>query len=47
MIPNTRKRPIWLKNTLEDSKGQGAVKGTFRERKRPKRYFEYDAYLKN
>jgi len=40
IIPKTRKRPNWLKATLEDAKGHGATKGTFRERKRSKRYSE-------
>jgi len=28
IIPNTRKRPNWLKVTLEDAEGHGATKGT-------------------
>lgn len=45
VIPSTRKTPNWLKATLEDVEGHGAVKGTFRERKRPKRYSGYVAYM--
>ena len=45
IIPDTRRRPNWLKATLEDVEGHGATKGTFRERKRPKRYSGYAAYI--
>ena len=45
IIPNTRKWPNWLKATLEDAEGHGATKGTFRERKIPKRYSGYVAYI--
>lgn len=38
IIPETKKMSNWLKATLEDAEGHGATKGTFRERKRPKRY---------
>ena len=37
--PSTsRKRPLWLKDTLEDAKRHIAPRGTFRERKKPNRY---------
>jgi len=45
IIPETRKRPNWLKDTLEDAKEHGATKGYFRERKRPKRYSGYAPYI--
>ena len=45
VIPSTRKRPNWLKATLEDAEGHGVAKGTFRERKRLKRYSGYAAYM--
>jgi hypothetical protein len=45
IIPETRKRPNWLKATLEDVEGHGAAKGTFRESKRPKRYSGYATYM--
>ncbi|MCY6488385.1 hypothetical protein, partial [Actinobacillus pleuropneumoniae] len=43
IIPETRKRPNWLKATLEYDEGHGAAKGTFRERKIPKKYSRYSA----
>jgi len=45
MIPDRRKRPNWLKDTLENAKGHEVVKGTFREGKRTKRYSGYVAYM--
>lgn len=45
VIPTTRKRPNWLKATLEDVEGHEAAKGSFRESKRPKRYSGYAAYM--
>lgn len=39
------KRPNWLKATLEDVERHSAAKGNFRERKRPKIYSGYAAYL--
>ena len=44
VIPETRKRPNWLKSTLLDAEGHGAT-GSFRESKKPKRYYGYDAYM--
>ena len=45
VIPETRKRPNWLKSTLLDVKGHGAAQGTLRERKKPKRYYGYATYM--
>ena len=45
VIPETRKIPNWLKSTLLDAKGHGALKGSFRESKKSKRYYEYAAYM--
>lgn len=45
IILSTRKRPLWLKTTLEDTEGYGATKGTFRESKRSKRYYGYATYM--
>ena len=45
VIPETRKRPNWLKSTLLDAEGHGVVKGSFRESKKPKRYSGYVAYM--
>lgn len=45
VIPETRKRPNWLKSTLLDVEGHGAAKGTFRESKKPKRYSGYATYM--
>ena len=46
IIPKTKKRPNWLKATLEDVEGHGATKGTFGEIKIPKRYSGYATYTK-
>lgn len=45
VIPETRKRPNWLKSSLHDAEGHKAAKGSFRESKKPKRYFGYAAYM--
>eukprot|EP00253_Pinus_taeda_P022805 PITA_22805 len=45
VIPETRKRPNWLKSTLLDAEGHGAAQGSFRESKRPKKYSGYVAYM--
>jgi hypothetical protein len=45
VIPETRKRPNWLKSTLLDAEGHGAAQGTFRESKKPKRYSGYATYM--
>ena len=39
--PSIGKRPSWLKDTLEDSEGHMAPKGTFREIKKASRYQGY------
>ena len=36
--PSKRKRPSWLRDTLEDAEGHMAPRGTFRESKKPNRY---------
>jgi len=41
----SKKRPNWLKPTLEDVEGHGTTKGTFGERKRPKKYSGYATYI--
>lgn len=45
VILKARKIPNWSKATLKDVEGHGVVKGTFRERKRLKRYSRYVAYM--
>ena len=45
VIPTTRKRPNWLKPTLEDVEGHEAAKGSSRESKKPKSYSGYAAYI--
>ena len=45
VIPETRKIPNWLKSTLLDAEGHRAATGSFRESKKPKRYFGYTAYM--
>ena len=36
--PSMRKRPSWLRDTLEDVEGHMAPRGTFRESKKSSRY---------
>ena len=44
--PSTsRKRPLWLKDTLEDVERDVAPRGTFRESKKPNRYQGYLATM--
>lgn len=45
VIQETREIPNWLKSTLLDVEGHGAAQGSFRESKRPKRYYGYVAYM--
>jgi len=45
VIPESRKRHNWLKSTLLDVEGHGAAQGTFKESKKPKRYFGYATYM--
>ena len=45
VIPTTRKRPNWLKATLEDVEEHEDAKGTFKESKKPKKYSSYVAYI--
>jgi len=46
VLPESRKRPNWLKSTLLDAKGHGLTKGSFRESKKPTRCFGYAASMK-
>jgi hypothetical protein len=39
----TRKRQSWLRNTLREVEGHAAPKGSFRESKRPQKFFIYVA----
>jgi hypothetical protein len=41
IIPKTRKRPTWLETTLQEAKKHKAPIGTFRQRKKPKRFASY------
>jgi hypothetical protein len=36
-----QKRPAWARQTLQETKGHVAPRGTFRERKRPQRFSSY------
>ena len=45
VYPESIKRPNWLISTLLDVEGHGAAKGSLRERKKPKRYYGYAAYI--
>jgi hypothetical protein len=42
-----RKRPAWLRNTLQEAKGHVAPKGSFRESKRPHKFSSYVALMSN
>jgi hypothetical protein len=43
----TRKRPAWLRNTLQEARGHGTPKGSFRESKRPHKFSSYVALMSN
>jgi hypothetical protein len=43
----TRKRPAWLRNTLQEVEGHAAPKGSFRERKSPHKFSSYVALMRN
>ena len=43
--PSLRKRPSWLRDTLEDSEGHAAPRQTFQESKKPCRYQVYLAAM--
>eukprot|EP00253_Pinus_taeda_P014589 PITA_14589 len=45
IVPENRKRPVWLKTILQEVKGHIASR-TSKESKRPKRYSGYVAYIK-
>lgn len=47
VIPESRKRPNWLKYSLLDVEGHGTTKGTFTKNKKPKIYSDYVVYMKN
>jgi hypothetical protein len=44
-IAVTRKRPIWIHDTLQDAERHATLSDTFRERKRPLRFSSYMALL--
>nr|QHR90809.1 hypothetical protein Q903MT_gene4835 [Picea sitchensis] len=41
----TRKRPAWLRETLQDAERIAAPRGSFRESKRPQRFSSYMALM--
>jgi hypothetical protein len=41
----TRKRPAWLRDSLQDAEGHAAPSGTFRESKRRQRFSSYMALM--
>jgi hypothetical protein len=41
IIPKTRKRPTWLETTLQEAEKHKAPNGTFKQRKKPKRFTSY------
>jgi hypothetical protein len=45
--PEIRKRPTWIKSTLQEALGHESPGGTFRERKRPKRFSSYATLMTN
>jgi hypothetical protein len=44
-VPKTKKRPAWLKATLQEVEILKAPSGTFRKSKKPKRFSNYAAYM--
>jgi hypothetical protein len=40
-----KKRPAWLKNTLQKARGHAAPRGSFRETKRPNKFSSYVALM--
>jgi hypothetical protein len=40
-----RKRPTWLRDTLQDANGHASPNGTFRESKRPHKFSSYLALM--
>jgi hypothetical protein len=42
-----KRKPGWLKDTVQEAKKIAAPKGTFRESKRPHRYGGYVALMSN
>jgi hypothetical protein len=47
IVPKTIKRPTWLEATLQEAEILKAPSGTFRERKKPKIFFIYEACMTN
>jgi hypothetical protein len=45
IIPKTRKRPTWLKTTLQEAKKHKVSTGTFKQSKKPKRFTSYAALI--
>jgi hypothetical protein len=43
----TRKRPAWLRNTLQEDEGHISPKGSFRERRIPHKSSSYVALMSN
>lgn len=43
IVPETRKRPTWIKITLNELEGHDTPHGTFMESKKLKKYFFYVA----
>ena len=46
-IAVNRKRPTWLRNTLQEVEGHATLKGSFRESKRPHKFSIYVALMIN
>jgi hypothetical protein len=47
IVPKTKKRLAWLEATLQEAERLKAPSGTFRKRKKPKRFSSYAACMKN
>eukprot|EP00253_Pinus_taeda_P005063 PITA_05063 len=47
VTPEIRKRPAWLRSTLQEAKGHAIPRSTFKESKRPKRDSGYAALITN
>lgn len=45
--PRTRKRPLWLRDTLQDVEEHATPRGTFRESKKPSQFQGYVVSMSN
>jgi hypothetical protein len=46
IVPKTKKCPTWLEATLQEDERLKSPSGTFRKRKNPKRFSNYETCMK-